>query len=378
MDNQAMSDGVTALYVAVAATLLVSVVLLSAASLRRKWRLLRGVSQRVGSVVGVVSDLYVYPIKSCAGVRLSEAAVSETGLRFDRRFMLVRPDPAAADEVAGSDPVGASSRRLRMVSQRELPLMALVVPQLVLGDDDGELVGLRLSFRQAAINETGSGSSSSRNSSRSGGGGSGSGDGSGGGGGGDDDELRIDLGALLHDVLRQRREEVVIWPSSNPAENGHGALVVSDPAIGAWFRRVLGSEDDLQLVYMDDACQRIVPDEFSALTKSSRPCRSSFSDVTHYLLTAEYSLADLNRRIMPSSKRVPMDRFRPNIVVTRTACAWAEDHWAEVEVETADLAAPPLVLSGVKHCTRCVMPSTDQVSGYWLGNCAFLRWVVSS
>lgn len=39
-----------------------------------------------------LSGLYLYPIKSLAGISVSEAALSRTGLAQDRRWMLVRPD----------------------------------------------------------------------------------------------------------------------------------------------------------------------------------------------------------------------------------------------------------------------------------------------
>ena len=58
---------------------------------------------------GVVSALYVYPIKSCAGVPVQEAVMTETGLEFDRAWMVV-------DEQG------------EFLTQRELPRMALVQP----------------------------------------------------------------------------------------------------------------------------------------------------------------------------------------------------------------------------------------------------------
>lgn len=58
-----------------------------------------------------VGGLYVYPIKSCAGVALDEALLVETGLEFDRAWMVV-------DENG------------RFVSQRDLPRMALIQPRL--------------------------------------------------------------------------------------------------------------------------------------------------------------------------------------------------------------------------------------------------------
>ena len=56
-------------------------------------------------------SLHVYPIKSCAGTTLNEALLIETGLEFDRAWMVV-------------DPQG------RFVTQRELPRMALIRPTL--------------------------------------------------------------------------------------------------------------------------------------------------------------------------------------------------------------------------------------------------------
>ena len=62
-------------------------------------------------VTGCISRLFVYPVKSCAGVEVQEALLLETGLEFDRAWMVV-------DE-AGD-----------FVTQRVLPRMALIKPQL--------------------------------------------------------------------------------------------------------------------------------------------------------------------------------------------------------------------------------------------------------
>lgn len=57
-----------------------------------------------------IEQLWTYPIKSCAGVRLSSVELLETGLEWDRAWMVV-------DE------------RGEFVSQRELPRMALIRPR---------------------------------------------------------------------------------------------------------------------------------------------------------------------------------------------------------------------------------------------------------
>jgi uncharacterized protein YcbX len=56
-------------------------------------------------------SLYVYPIKSCAGVALDEALLIETGLEFDRAWMVV-------------------DAQNKPVTQRELARMALIRPTL--------------------------------------------------------------------------------------------------------------------------------------------------------------------------------------------------------------------------------------------------------
>ncbi len=65
----------------------------------------------MSDVSGTIARLFIYPVKSCAGVEVKEAILTETGLEFDRNWMVV-------------DAEG------EFVSQRELPRMALIKPQL--------------------------------------------------------------------------------------------------------------------------------------------------------------------------------------------------------------------------------------------------------
>lgn len=58
-----------------------------------------------------VARLFMYPVKSCAGIELDQALLMDTGLDLDRAWMVV--------DAAG-----------RFVSQREFPRLALVRPQL--------------------------------------------------------------------------------------------------------------------------------------------------------------------------------------------------------------------------------------------------------
>lgn len=58
-----------------------------------------------------VSELYVYPIKSCRGISLERAQIGSRGIQRDREFMLV-------------DPLG------RFITQRQQPRMALIETEI--------------------------------------------------------------------------------------------------------------------------------------------------------------------------------------------------------------------------------------------------------
>ena len=68
---------------------------------------------------GAVARLFIYPVKSCAGIEVHEALLTETGLEFDRAWMLV-------------DEQGA------FLTQRAVPRMALIRPRIA--RDQGALL----------------------------------------------------------------------------------------------------------------------------------------------------------------------------------------------------------------------------------------------
>jgi uncharacterized protein YcbX len=82
------------------------------------------------------------------------------------------------------------------------------------------------------------------------------------------------------------------------------------------------------------------------------PAPVSFTDGFPILVVNFASLAELNSR-MPEP--VPLERFRPNIVLEGLE-PFAEDRIAALEFDTVTLRL-------VKPCTRCVITSTDQRSG---------------
>ncbi|MFF2045193.1 MOSC domain-containing protein [Kitasatospora sp. NPDC058170] len=118
-----------------------------------------------------------------------------------------------------------------------------------------------------------------------------------------------------------------------------------------WIAEHLG---EYRLVHLDDPRARPVDPEFS------RPGDTvSMADGFPLLLTTTASLDALNTLISadhPEGHEIlPMDRFRPNVVVDGTE-PWAEDGWRRIRIGE-------LTFRVVKPCGRCVITTTDQESG---------------
>jgi uncharacterized protein YcbX len=79
----------------------------------------------------------------------------------------------------------------------------------------------------------------------------------------------------------------------------------------------------------------------------------AFTDAYPLLIVGEASLGELNDRLAErGAEPVPMDRFRPNLVVNGTR-AFAEDDWERLQIGD-------VVLRRGGPCARCVVINTDQ------------------
>ncbi|MFH9616328.1 MOSC domain-containing protein [Streptomyces pratensis] len=131
---------------------------------------------------------------------------------------------------------------------------------------------------------------------------------------------------------------------------GKVELAVAAEAAHAWFSARLGAE--VRLVHLDaPSHRRPVDPEFG------RPGETvSLADGFPLLLTAGASLDALNSWVArgdhPEEGPLPMNRFRPNVVVDGTA-PWAEDDWKRIEIGEVAFRV-------VKPCGRCVITTTDQ------------------
>jgi uncharacterized protein YcbX len=164
-----------------------------------------------------VSQLFIYPIKSLGGISLSRATVTKRGLEHDRRWMLVDRDG-------------------RFISQREFPVLALLIPEL-------QHDGIKVTSKQ------------------------------------DGNSILIPFNPLKTDLI-----SVIIWDDICTAQ------LVSDDA-DQWFSRITGT--DCRLVYMPDESERPVDPKYAAANDIT-----SFSDGYPSLLIGQASLDELNRRLV--------------------------------------------------------------------------------
>ncbi|MEJ8826380.1 MOSC N-terminal beta barrel domain-containing protein [Variovorax humicola] len=226
-----------------------------------------------------IARLLVYPVKSCAAVDLPEVLLTETGLEFDRAWMVV-------------DAQG------EFVSQRELPRMALVKPQL----KQFEMV------------------------------------------------LRAPGMLALH-IAYDRVEQPVrakVW------DDEVAAYDMGDIA-AQWFSDFLsepGQPQKLRMVRFDPEYRRLS----SLKWTNGIEAQNQFSDGFALLVASEASLAELNEKLVAAGhEAVGMERFRPNIVLAGVE-AQDEDRLEIMHIATGEGEAQ---LQPVKPCPRCPMPDID-------------------
>lgn len=293
------------------------------ATLAARWLGGQGSSPTSTSADYRVTQLVVYPIKSCAGTSLTEATFDAHGFEHDRRWMLVSDTSSSSS---------GSSSPLFFVTQRVCPTLALVVPRLTATSllvDAPHMPTLRVELKsQAHVARM--------------------------------EQMRKELG-LVHppevearlaaEAKRkqggQEQVHVAIWSDKVPAiDEGDEAA--------EWFSKYL--KRPIRLVRVPDDNKRLVPQDYRVEGEANTV---AFGDGFPFLLTSEGSLAGLNREL---PEPVPMNRFRPNIVVAAASgrpeddVPFVEDTWGLVRIGTHPMHV-------VKPCTRCKLTTVDQAKG---------------
>jgi uncharacterized protein YcbX len=261
-----------------------------------------------------IAALWVFPIKSCAGISVQQAVLTVTGLAHDRAWMVVDADG-------------------EMVTQRDLPHMALVQPELV--HSVTGLVELVLyASGMAALHlplTTDGGFVQAANQSAS------------------PEPLTI---------------QVRVWDDQVPAFD-MGAEA------SKWLTDFLGSSlGPLRLVRFDENHPRAS----SAKWTQGLTSLNQFSDGFPVLVASTASLDELNARLQDQGQAVvDMRRFRANVVLSNVEAssghaihavplnAHDEDRISTMTIHTqaADTHSEAAQLTPVKPCPRCPIPNID-------------------
>ncbi|MCU7550763.1 MOSC domain-containing protein [Chitinophagaceae bacterium LB-8] len=218
-----------------------------------------------------VSEIFIYPIKSLGGISLSSAVVTDRGLQYDRRWMLV-------DEQG------------EFMTQRTNAEMALLQVEVVEG-------GLRVYHKK-------------------------------------------NNASIVISFAPQTGETtlVQVW-----GDRCRAKVVGHD--VDNWFSDMLSAK--CRLVYMPETTRRQVDRRYAKNREIT-----SFSDGYPFLVIGQASLDDLNNRL---KEKLPMNRFRPNIVFTGGQ-PFEEDQWSHFVIHD-------IHFYGVKLCSRCVVTTINQDEG---------------
>ncbi|XP_054432592.1 mitochondrial amidoxime reducing component 2-like [Pteronotus mesoamericanus] len=243
------------------------------------WRRTRSRRRRRLQQVGTVTKLWIYPVKSCKGVPVSEAECTAMGLRSgnlrDRFWLVIKEDG-------------------HMVTARQEPRLVLVS---VTYEND------RLTFKAPGVEQL---------------------------------------------VLQSK------LPSSNRIHDCRiFGLDIKGRDCGdeaaQWFTNYLKT-DSFRLVQFEKSMKGRTSKNL--LPFFAQSYQVAYPDCSPLLMISEASLADLNTRL---EKKLKMDQFRPNIVVT--GCdAFEEDTWDEILIGNVEMKR-------VMACPRCIFTTVDPDTG---------------
>jgi uncharacterized protein len=268
------------------------------------------------STVSEITDLRIYPIKSCRGISLKSAQLTHQGIENDRRWMFVDSEN-------------------KFVTIRQRPQMTLI--NTAINEDTQELV--------ITI--------------------------------GDDSAKSVSV--PLHpsdDWLRENTKPVIV----NIWEYETEAYMFTDPKIVELFQSFIGGTEEggkadkkpaeISLVMKDPRAPRICGGN-GAPELLGRKATVNFPDVLPLQIASESSLAELNGRLKKQNQtEITVERFRPNIIIKGDE-PWSEDSWKLVRLNGSTAVGSnwlPSAVAGftgaididvVARCARCQVPNVD-------------------
>ena len=223
-----------------------------------------------------VSELHVYPLKSCAGIQLAALTIDAYGFAHDREFMLVDADD-------------------HLITQRTAPMLVHVQTAL----DETSLQLSAPCFERISVPFY----------------------------------SRANSNAEARRVVNVFQERVCADDMGDKAAE--------------WFSDFLQQPARLVrrgAVFSRTARKGIIAGQNAPIT---------FPDAYPFHLISEETVAELNTRL---TNPVPINRFRPNIVVRGVSRPYQEDSWQQITIGD-------VVFHHGEPCGRCAVTAVNQKTG---------------
>ncbi|KAF2749593.1 MOSC domain-containing protein [Sporormia fimetaria CBS 119925] len=245
-----------------------------------------------------ITQLMIYPIKSCHGISVPRARLLPTGLDLDRHWMWVTyPD-------------------YKFLTIRNLAKMTLIRPTY---DTEKDVLAVTAPSPKP---------------------------------GGQD--LFFSISAHPSKAWLDANCQVVsatVWSTTTPS-------YCISPALTAPFDAFFGKE--VRLVYkppFSDSPRALASNGSKEIL--GRDASTCFPDLMPVLVGCENSIAELNGRLKDKEGiEIPIQRFRPNVIVKGHG-AWSEDSWKTLRIAGNTGEEASVVLDVTQRCARCRVPNVD-------------------
>lgn len=282
---------------------------------RRKLRMIsKQISQEIDNKVSV-SSIHIHPIKSLRPISVQSAKLTHLGLEGDRLLMITRPS--------------ASSNQHRFLTQRQCPSLATIncsLPTQITQTDENGKSSIKTVIK-----------------------------------------LSNDLQdtKILIDVTPQTLEKYPVRYDAGIWDDKVQVVDVGDKAAN-FIQNILSNEedsfDDVRVVALLPEDKRRVDEKYCPYAVKDlflRVPKVSLTDGFPILIASEESLQALNKRLEKKKKaKLPMSRFRPNIVIRGALKPFDEDEWKAIQI-----GENGPIFHVVKGCPRCKQSCTDQMTG---------------
>ncbi|KAL8680141.1 MAG: hypothetical protein Q9186_003665 [Xanthomendoza sp. 1 TL-2023] len=303
------------------------------------WRKRYSYQGREGPIVGLVKSLYIHPIKSCRAVRVEEAEVLSTGLKYDRQFTFAELHESGGN--AGSASPGLPG--WKFVTQRKYNKLANILVQIWVPDPNSP----EHTPDQAAVQSAGvllvhypdQKDGADKQASK---------------------KFEIPYNPTATQVLAMgyTMEKLTIWKDRPDA-----LLIAStnhtDPP--EWIKDIqtyLGCSKPLGLFRVAAGHDRQVFRNAPRKEQLGYQSVIGFVDAYPLHILGLSSVADLDRRlasVVPGISGSTALRFRANIYFNGPE-AFAEDSWKRIRIGQSSYYVSC-------RTTRCELPNTDQRTG---------------